>query len=644
MKRSRRAWLDARDGDETRARDRRAGVVRHMLDVLIASDPGLTRTRSAARATLTAAAASLALVPLAHWRREPAALVLAGIVVGVMAAARTYEDSLGARRVTMVLAIPVGLATVGVGSMAASRPWLVQLLLCVVVFGGTFARRYGPRGSTLGLIAFMSYFFSLFAPAGANDLALTSLSIVSSVAIAYIVTFGLVRERPGRLLDRLRAAFRARAASVLDSLASLTFARGQLRWQRHRLRVTLARLHDAALALEDEAEARRHRGAAADRWAMDVFRTELAVETLAHEVDALRRTGAPARERARVATRIAALGMRVRDGQRHAPGPADAVLGEALTASGGITPLGPNPDATAAPLTAIEPTLRLSLQAAIAAAIATIAGHPVSSARWYWAVVGAFVVFMRATNRAESLSRAWQRVLGTMGGVALGVVVAQVVGGNRTAAVILLFASVFGAFYFSGLSYAWMMVFFTTALALLYDTMGNYSSALLQLRLEETVIGAGIGAVVASVVLPAPARASIERRAIDLLAAADRAVAALTASDAASLPLRARLRWARDVDRAVQRLRQATSPAWEINAPLRAPPYMESVRPAVELAYAVRHLVAQSAKGAVDRRDALAPTAAPEWLARIAAARTALAVAAGLPAPLAPMTRHTEIS
>jgi uncharacterized membrane protein YccC len=651
---------------------------RASLDVLIASDPGLTRARSAARATLTAAASTLALVPVARARHEPATLLLAGIVVGTMAAARVYDNSLGARRVTMSLAIPVALVTVGAGSMAASRPWLDQVLLCVVAFAATFARRYGPRGSTLGLLAFMSYFFSLFAHTGENDFAMASIAIAISVALAYVVTFGVVRDAPDRLLDGLLVAFRARAASVLDSLAVMVSARTPLWWRRHRARVTLARLNDAALALEDEAEARTHRSAVVDHWALDVFEVELAVETVADVVDAARRGRAPAGDRAHIAAGIAALGALVREPpaaepapcaddhplpravarplrfsrrilERHhpwrAPNPADAVLDEAVTAAGGVTPLGPNPDATATRRTAIKPTLRLAIQAAIAAALATIAGHPVSSARWYWAVVGAFVVFMRATNRAESLSRAWQRILGTVGGVVLGVAVAQIVGRDQPAALVLLFASVFGAFYFSGLSYAWMIVFFTTALALLYDTIGNYSSALLGVRLEETLIGAAIGAIVASVVLPAPARISVDRRAADLLREADRAVSALTAPDAASMPPRVRLRWARGVDRAVQRLRQSTSPAWEINVPLRVPPYMESVRAAVELAYAVRHLVARSGVAAGDQAD-VAVQAAPvaQWLARIAAARTALAAAAGLAPPLAGTARHAEIA
>jgi len=622
---------------------------------------------------LTAIVSSAVLAPIAHARHESGAPVVVGIVVGTMAAARVYDDTPREQRITMLLAVPVALLVIGAGSLVASRLWLDQLLFCVVVFGATLARRAGPRGSALGLLAFMSFFFTLFAYVGGGDLRLSSLSIVVGVAIAYVVRFGVLRDRPERLVEEMLSAFRARAATVLESIAHVAEATRAGRWRAHRLRVSLARLNDTALALEDEAEARRHRSAAADTWALDIFEVELAVETMADVTAAARQAGLRAGDRRRIADAARALGARIRDPNSAVPPapnalprplgdkirfaarviayrrpwtpprPADAVIDEAVTAAGGSTPLGLNPDDANSPRETLRPTLRLALQAAIAAALAMAAGYPVSSERWYWAVIGAFVVFLRATNRGESLSRAWQRILGTIGGVVLGVVLADAVGADHRAALVLLYLSIFGAFYLAPLSYAWMIVLVTTALALLYDTLGTYSPALLSLRLEETLIGASIGAVVASIVLPAPARFSVDLRAADLLREASRAVAALTAPDASSLPPRARLRWARRVDRDVQRFRQATRPVWEINLPLHVPAFMNAVGAAVELAYAVRHLVARS--GAPAGNDAPA-RAAPvsAWLERIDAARVALAATAGLPDQLAPARRRADIS
>lgn len=101
--RSRHSSAEAR-GARRRSRapeDERAAPLRHALDVAIASDPGLTRWRAGARATLTAIASSAVLVPLAHFRRKPATLALAGIVVAIMAAARVYDETPRAQRITM---------------------------------------------------------------------------------------------------------------------------------------------------------------------------------------------------------------------------------------------------------------------------------------------------------------------------------------------------------------------------------------------------------------------------------------------------------------------------------------------------------------------------------------------------------------
>ena len=239
-----------RTSDESRRRDAvRPAPVRHALDLVIASDPGLTRWRAGARAALAATAASAALVPLAHARHEPATVVLAGIVVSIMAAARVFDDTPRAQRLTMLLAAPAAIAPIALGSLAAHHLWLDQLFFCVVVFCATFARRYGPRGSVLGLLAFMGYFFSLFARTGAGDLRLASISVLVGVAIAYIARFAVVRDRPDRLLDEMLVAFRARAAALLDALARRAEAATDAPWRVHRSRISIARLNDAALAL-----------------------------------------------------------------------------------------------------------------------------------------------------------------------------------------------------------------------------------------------------------------------------------------------------------------------------------------------------------------------------------------------------------
>ena len=92
-------------------------------------------------------------------------------------------------------------------------------------------------------------------------------------------------------------------------------------------------------------------------------------------------------------------------------------------------------------------TTRQAIQVALAAALATLAGTLLSSNRWYWAVLTAFVIFSGTASRGETLVKAWQRVVGTLTGVVIGVVLAALVGGNVVVSVVFIFVALFMTFY-----------------------------------------------------------------------------------------------------------------------------------------------------------------------------------------------------
>ena len=147
-------------------------------------------------------------------------------------------------------------------------------------------------------------------------------------------------------------------------------------------------------------------------------------------------------------------------------------------------------------------TTRQAIQVALAAALATLAGTLLSSNRWYWAVLTAFVIFSGTASRGETLVKAWQRVVGTLAGVVIGVVLAALVGGNVVVSVVFIFVALFMMFYWVQANYSLMVFFLTTMLALLYGLLGQFSIGLLLTRLEETAIGAAIDILVALLVLP----------------------------------------------------------------------------------------------------------------------------------------------
>ncbi|GAA4686840.1 FUSC family protein [Frondihabitans cladoniiphilus] len=145
---------------------------------------------------------------------------------------------------------------------------------------------------------------------------------------------------------------------------------------------------------------------------------------------------------------------------------------------------------------------RTAVQVAVAAALAIAAGTALSSTRWFWAVIAAFVVFVGTSTRGEILTKGWLRVIGTLGGVVAGVLIAGLVGGNVPVSVVLIVVALFLGFYLMSISSAFMIFFITTMLALLYGILGEFSVALLLTRLEETAAGAAIGILVSYVVFP----------------------------------------------------------------------------------------------------------------------------------------------
>lgn len=104
-------------------------------------------------------------------------------------------------------------------------------------------------------------------------------------------------------------------------------------------------------------------------------------------------------------------------------------------------------------------TTRQAVQATAGSAFALVVGQLVSPERWYWAVGATWWVFVNTTSRGETLVRGFRRVLGTVIGIGLGLLVAVPVAGSAVPSAVLLAACVFGIFYTAAVSYTWMMFF-----------------------------------------------------------------------------------------------------------------------------------------------------------------------------------------
>ncbi len=154
--------------------------------------------------------------------------------------------------------------------------------------------------------------------------------------------------------------------------------------------------------------------------------------------------------------------------------------------------------------------MRSALQITLAAAIAMTLGLALSRERWFWAVLASFLVFTNTNSRGDTAIKALQRSIGTLLGIAFGLVLATLLTHHLAIALLVSVACVFLAFYFLQISYATMTFFISIVLCLVYGMMGVLTFDLLKLRLEETVIGAFAGTLVAFLVLPARTRGALD--------------------------------------------------------------------------------------------------------------------------------------
>ncbi|MFE7650943.1 FUSC family protein [Streptomyces phaeoluteigriseus] len=220
-------------------------------DRVRASDPGLLRLAAGLRTvgaiTLTLAVLSLADADVTH--------LVAGAIAAMVATFAVREKQRGPQAVTLALGLPVALASVSLAALLSAHVVAGDLVFVVLIFCAVYGRRFGDRGTALGLIGFQVYFLSLFV--GATRHLLPGLWGVIAVAFACsaLARFVLVPQTPTGILLRLRQAFRARLAQLLDAQLELLDAGPQeVEKALAHVRTGTARLHETAMLIHGRLE------------------------------------------------------------------------------------------------------------------------------------------------------------------------------------------------------------------------------------------------------------------------------------------------------------------------------------------------------------------------------------------------------
>ncbi|MFJ6718090.1 MULTISPECIES: FUSC family protein [unclassified Streptomyces] len=293
-----------------------------------------------------------------------------------------------------------------------------------------------------------------------------------------------------------------------------------------------------------------------------------------------------------------------------------------------------------------RPTTRQAFQATAACAFALGVGQVLSQDRWYWAVGTAWWIFVNTASRGETLVRGFRRVVGTVTGIAAGLLIAVPLHGAPAPTAALVAVCVFGIFYTAGPSYSWMMFFVTVMAGLLYGLLGVLHPGLLLLRFQETAIGALGAALAVVLVLPVTTHAANDawiRRALHCV----RACAAACHDRLAGHPDADPAPHAAELELLLGRVRMALAPLVHPLSPLRA--RKARARQVLELldacAREVRGLAAVAADPQASHDARLAAAcrrveAAAEALTAPGAAGPTVSAIASRPDPAEPVLAH----
>jgi uncharacterized membrane protein YgaE (UPF0421/DUF939 family) len=636
-----------------------------------AVDPGHTRLHLAAVATAAMLLAAVAASVLRALTGQPITIVLFSVVLAMISNLAVNENDLRRRRVTTALMVVPAAASATVSALLSTNRVAADVVFVLVMMIAVAVRRYGPRGVALGMAAFMPFFFVQFLHAGPGELPFLLAGVVIGIGSTFLLRCLVFTRRSEAVLDALFRAFEARLHALLLTAVEAVenadgepdldpLVRAQARLNETALLVT-DRLDDTDSGTDTGPDAVAGPVAGLRQWIID---SELAAERVAMSVrrSVEHHDPIPDGDRAELAEGLRALAAatavgtpgaiaaRLYDGARSAvadivdrpagvgPAAREQRIGFAVvrladamqttveqarlriaehhdtdreTAGGDPAP-GPVPEQVPPPagrdrFGGLALHTRQAVQVGVATSLAIVVGELISPARWYWAVIAAFVVFAGTASRGDVLSRGWARAVGTAGGVVAGMLLALLVGGNVVASLALLFVCVFLALYLVRISQAMMAFWITAVLALLYGVIGQFSVQTLVLRVEETVVGGALGMLAAYLVLPTRSRTAFAEALDDALTAVD--VSLRTSVDAALGRPGAGdpLEKARAVDTAVATVRTRAVP---LQHPVARRPLRRGVHHTVRVVGAVDHYTRQLAAQA-------ATASVPGWAATL---------------------------
>ena len=486
---------------------------------------------------------------------------LLGALIGMMSTMMISDTKPRGQLVSMALLPCAMIPALAFGLVMGGHRVAALTLLAVILALGTYLRRFGPRGFACGNLLFVGYFIGFFLHAGVTlgDIGWLSAEIGVGVLVASAIRFAVFYPRPSEALHRTQRSYDARARKIAAAALALFEKPGDRSHEVRRLQHQLARLNEAALMIDAQLgdSSAVPDGSSGELLHQRLFDVELALSNVARFAQALARLDLAFEQRTEILLALRAvvsgdsgkarihaislIALISDETTRNAENETKSVLARRFASSvlalvdaqtswntlegteadastfqpavallNGWLPGSAQVSAVAsreggAALTdrvRLAPYTRVAIQMGVAVGGAIILGVQLSSERFYWAVIAAFVTFMGANSTVEQVRKGFFRVVGTVVGILIGSLLVTIIGHNAYGSIAVILGALFFGIYLLRVNYAFMVVGVTIMVSQLYQQLGEFSNSLLVLRLEETAVGAAFAMIVALTVLP----------------------------------------------------------------------------------------------------------------------------------------------
>ncbi|PQV46487.1 FUSC family protein [Paraburkholderia sp. BL21I4N1] len=473
-----------------------AAAFSRVADRLLAADPGLVRLHNALRVALACLLTGVASIAWTVSHQQPITLAAPGILFAMVAPLFVRDARRSAWFGTLFCLYLCSCVCFAAASVLSRYPLAGDAGFLVVMFVGMLCQACGPRALGCAMLGVVCFYLGLYLHPSMQHLVVSLLLSAFGPVMVTVV---------GRVLvpTRVSASFRLAVHTVTLRATRLLHAPGA---------ANLSSLNEAALSLEEQlallnppdAETIRERivevEVAAGQHAFAAGPASGSVVTLAR-VEALRHAIGRLRE----------MAWRDRTGSE-----------AALLASG---------DSVVVDVRVVNSATQRfadlrakfcwlpATRATTAAFLAMLIGHSLSPERWFWAVITTFVVFLGTRSRADTVYRGAQRLVGTLAGALVSVLLVAPLHGSPALLVTAMVVCVFGWAYFILNAYAPGVFFITVLVGLVYGELGFAMGPLAELRIEEVLVGCLVSFAVAMLMMPLAATRHVEARRGAVLAA-----------------------------------------------------------------------------------------------------------------------------